>query len=128
MKLSYLLLPSNCFHQTCISDSAIPKHSIQKIFKKSEISFRHKIRTFKMYIKIHKALNSNKSRPMYLFLIFLFTFQLFIVMQRYVSASQQVPENQKYSKITYIMLENTQVVTNTVLKEDYKMGRNLFQV
>ena len=65
---------------------------------------------------------------MYLFLIFLFTFQLFIVMQRYVSASQQVPENQKYSKITYIMLENTQVVTNTVLKEDYKMGRNLFQV
>ena len=48
-------------------------------------------------------------------------------MQRYVSASQQVPENQKYSKITYIMLENTQVVTNTVLKEDYKMGRNLFK-
>ena len=37
-------------------------------------------------------------------------------------------ENEKYSKITYIMLENTHVVTNTVLKEDYKMGRNLFQV
>ena len=39
-------------------------------------------------------------------------------------------ENQKYSKITYIMSENTHVVlvTNTVLKEDYKMGCNLFQV
>ena len=33
-----------------------------------------------------------------------------------------------YSKITYIMLKNTHVVTNTVLKEDYKLGRILFQV
>ena len=63
---------------------------------------------------------------MYLFLILLFMFQLFIVKQRYASASHQVPENQKYSKITYMILENTHV-TNTVLKEDYKMGHNLFQ-
>ena len=41
---------------------------------------------------------------------------------------QQVPENQKFHKITDIMLENTYVVTNTVLKEDYKMGCNFFQV
>ena len=66
---------------------------------------------------------------MYLILIPLFVFKLFIVKQRYASASHQVPENQKYSKITYMMLlENAHVVTNTVLKEDYKMGRNLFQV
>ena len=66
---------------------------------------------------------------MYLILLLLFMFQLFIVKQRYASASHQVPENQKHSKITYMMLlENTHVVTNTVLKEDYKMGRNLFQV
>ena len=67
---------------------------------------------------------------MYLFLILLFMFQLFIVKQRYASASNQVPENQKYVHTvrlaTYIMLENTHVVTNTVLKEDYKMGRNLY--
>ena len=31
-----------------------------------------------------------------------------------------------HSKITYIMLENTHVVTNAALKEDYKMGRNLY--
>ena len=56
-------------------------------------------------------------------------FQLFIVKQRYASASHQVPENQKYSKITYMMLlENTHLVTNIVLKEDYNMGRNIFQV
>ena len=63
---------------------------------------------------------------MYIILILLFMFQLFIVKQRYASASHRVPENQKYSKITYI--ENTHVVTNTVLMEDYKMGHNLFQV
>ena len=64
---------------------------------------------------------------MYLFLMLLFMFQLFIVKQRYASASHQVPEKQKYSKITYIMLENTNVVTNTVLKEDcIKMSSNLF--
>ena len=57
---------------------------------------------------------------MYLFLILLFMFQLFIVKQRYALASHQVPENQKYSKITYMMLlEDTHVATNTVLKEDY---------
>ena len=78
---------------------------------------------------MHKAFNNNKSRPMYLILILLFMFQWFIVKQKYASASHQVPENQKYSKITYMMLlENTHVVTNTVLKEDYKMGRNLFQM
>ena len=78
---------------------------------------------------MHKAFNNNKSHPLYLFFILLFMFQLFIVKQRYASASHQAPENQKYSKITYIMLlENTHVVTNTVLKEDYKMGCNLFQV
>ena len=66
---------------------------------------------------------------MYLILILLFMSQLFIVQQRYASASHQVPENQKYSKITCMMLlENTHVVTNTVLKEDYKMGPNLFQM
>ena len=63
---------------------------------------------------------------MYIILILLFMFQLFIVKQRYASASHRVPENQKYSKITYI--ENTYVVTNTVLKRNYKTGRNLFQV
>ena len=64
---------------------------------------------------------------MYHFLILLFMSQLFIVNRdMHQSASHQVPENQKYSKITYIMLENTHVVTNTVLKEDYKMGCNLF--
>ena len=31
-----------------------------------------------------------------------------------------------YSKITYITLLNTHVLTTTVLKEDYKMGRNLY--
>ena len=65
---------------------------------------------------------------MYIILILLLMFQLFIVKQRYASASHRVPENQKYSKITYKYIENTHVVTNTVLKEDYKMGRNLFQV
>ena len=65
-------------------------------------------------------------RPMYLILLFMF--QLFIVKQRYASASHQVPENQRYSKITYMMLLENTHVTNTVLKEDYKMGRNLFQV
>ena len=66
---------------------------------------------------------------MYLFLILLFMLQLFIVKQRYASASHQVPENHKYSKITYMMLlENTHAVTNVVLKEDYKMDHNLFQV
>ena len=75
-----------------------------------------------MYIKIHKAFNNNKSRAMYLFLILLFMFQLFIVKQRYTSASHQVPENQKIHTVrlaTYIMLESTNVATNTVLKEHY---------
>ena len=62
---------------------------------------------------------------MYLFLILLFMFQLFIVKQRYASAIHQASENQKYSKITYMMLENAHAVTNTLLKEDYKMGCNL---
>ena len=79
-----------------------------------------------MYIKVHKAFNYNKSHPMYLFLILLFMFQLFIVKQRYASAIHQASENQKYSKITYMMLlENARAVTNTLLKEDYKMGCNL---
>ena len=60
---------------------------------------------------------------MYLFLMLLFMFQLFIVKQRYTSASHQMPENQKYIYMvrlaTYIMLENTNVVNNTVLKEHY---------
>ena len=59
---------------------------------------------------------------MYLFLILLFMFQLFIVKQRYISVSYQVPENQEIHTVrlaTYIMLENTNVVSNTVLKEHY---------
>ena len=73
-----------------------------------------------MYIKI--AFNNNKSRAMYLFLLLLFMFQLFIVKQRYTSASLQVPEKSEIHTVrlaTYIMLENTNVVTNTVLKEHY---------
>ena len=31
-------------------------------------------------------------------------------------------------KVADIMLEDSQVVTNTVLKKDYKMGRNLLSV
>ena len=40
-----------------------------------------------------------------------------------------IPENQKYmSKISYIMLENTHVATNTSLKEDYKMAAIFIQL
>ena len=45
---------------------------------------------------------------MYLFLILLFMFQLFVI--------KGLKIKNTYSKITYILLKNTHVVTNTVLK------------
>ena len=45
--------------------------------------------------------------------------------QKYASASYQVPENQK--ACNYYCLENTQIVTNIVLKEGYIMGCNLLR-
>ena len=60
-------------------------------------------------------------------------FQLFIVKQRFASASHKVSENQKYvCTYSYDCLHNvrkyTHIVANAVLKEGYRMDHNLLSV
>ena len=45
--------------------------------------------------------------------------------QKYAPVSHQMPANQK--KYNYYCLENTYIVTNTVLKEGYRMGHNILR-
>ena len=78
----------------------------------------------KVYIKIHKIFNTNKSHVMYLFFTLLFMFSVFIVKWKYASASHQVSTNQQNIHLL-LHTKNTHIVTNTVLREGCIMGFNL---